>query len=326
MARKGKIHGVTSGGCDIFIYLPLTKETFKLPDVQLSTKVFDLKKSLELVLGIPVNMQRLFYLDKEDLEDSCDLRSSDIVTSATLSMHIWRSWEKVVFNVFIGNELELVKLKHNEASCISNDQWKDRYQHQINVALYVAANKGKKELLDYLLTEGADVNWQTGLGRTPLHAAAARGRLECIKLLLERGAIADQLDKFGKTASRVASEHGFKESEKQLFLFQWQERAKTIKLKEPCSSLMMHQQFDSGYPTWLHGKCQQIYMCSTLPSNGQTNIKSDGSVFITAAKHDVQEELDEKEQIQLEVLENELSSGKANLFLIYYQEMFLLVL
>lgn len=247
----------------IFIFIPLTKERFKIEDIQLNTKVIEIKKRLELLTGIPMSLQRLFYLDREDLSDYSDLRSNDVVLSAILNLHIWSKWEKIVFNSFIGNQDGVLSLKEPTRNLLPD---LNQSENQLNIALFVAANKGRKELVESIIKEGANINWTTNLGRTALHAGAAQGRLRCIDLLLENGADADITDFLGKTPAMIANEYGHRKSEKQLFLFQWQKRADGLTPERKNPGLMMHQQFDSAYCTWLKGRTQQIYLCKTLPA------------------------------------------------------------
>jgi len=87
----------SSGNFKIFVFIPLTKERFTITDIHLNTTVSELKKKLELLAGIPRILQRLFYLDKDDLLDSSDLRSNDVVMSAILSLHIWSKWQKKLY-------------------------------------------------------------------------------------------------------------------------------------------------------------------------------------------------------------------------------------
>lgn len=305
--KRAKIK--TRVNCDLFVYVPLTKEKFQLRDIQQSTKILELKKNLELITGIPISLQRLFYLDKEDLMDDSDLRSHDIVVLATLNLHIWRTWEKLIFYSFIGDENQIMKLK--EKSLLPREMQLEHYKNQINVALYVAASKGKQELIVHLINEGADVNWRTNLGRTSLHAAAASGKSNCIELLLKNGALPEIVDSNGKSASTTANEFGHRESEKILFLFQWQKRAEGMDLKKYNTELMMHQQFDSGYPVWMRGKCQQMYMCKTLPAGefigtsidaprmkslgAERNFENDGQPLMTDDIQNIHHDLEESE-------------------------------
>jgi hypothetical protein len=51
-----------------------------------------------------------------------------------------------------------------------------------------AAALGENRLLDYLLSNGVDVNTRTQSGQSPLGAAAAAGRIDAARLLITRGA------------------------------------------------------------------------------------------------------------------------------------------
>lgn len=54
--------------------------------------------------------------------------------------------------------------------------------------LIEAPGRGKLTLVNALLDKYADVNAQTGYGRTPLMQAAQADRLEMLKLLIDKGA------------------------------------------------------------------------------------------------------------------------------------------
>eukprot|EP00794_Sanderia_malayensis_P018923 gene18923-20827_t len=269
--KKLTIKSKVQSSCNLFVNVPLTREKFCLSDIQLSTKIIDIKEKLELVAGIPTNLQRLQYLDKEDLLDHTDLRKNDIVPSGTLTLRIWRTWEKLVSDVCSGDidgilnrnfipvarpvdiDPALLRLKENDM------------KYRLSIALFIASHRGKTDLVGRLIDEGSDTNAVTKLGRTALHAAAASDSSKCIDLLLEKGASTEIMDNSGKTASSVANDYGNRGSEKKLFLFQWQKRAESANHKVTASKVMMHQQFDSGYPIWRKGKYQQVYLCKTLP-------------------------------------------------------------
>jgi len=69
-----------------------------------------------------------------------------------------------------------------------------------NSAVYIAALKGKYDVLGLLCEAGADVNSRARLGVTPLIAAAREGSPECIKILLANGAAVNDKDLTGHTA------------------------------------------------------------------------------------------------------------------------------
>jgi ankyrin repeat protein len=60
------------------------------------------------------------------------------------------------------------------------------------LAIHIAAEKGRLDVLTYLVNLGADVNAVTNEGilpeYTPLALAAKNGHMECAKFLVEKGA------------------------------------------------------------------------------------------------------------------------------------------
>ena len=76
-------------------------------------------------------------------------------------------------------------------------------------ALSAVAHNGRKDLVEVLLSEGADVNdidsGTLSLHRWPaLHAAVKKGHGDIAKVLLDAGANPDILDAHGKTAQQIA--------------------------------------------------------------------------------------------------------------------------
>jgi hypothetical protein len=61
-------------------------------------------------------------------------------------------------------------------------------QHTPKSWAVTAAASGEIRLLDYLLSNGVDVNTRTQSGQSPLGAAAAAGRIDAARLLIIRGA------------------------------------------------------------------------------------------------------------------------------------------
>ncbi|KAK2187015.1 hypothetical protein NP493_180g01024 [Ridgeia piscesae] len=54
--------------------------------------------------------------------------------------------------------------------------------------LSVAADYGQKEVIEFLITKGADVNANDRYGISPLLSAIYEGHTECVKILLQKGA------------------------------------------------------------------------------------------------------------------------------------------
>ncbi|XP_074659976.1 myotrophin homolog [Tubulanus polymorphus] len=56
------------------------------------------------------------------------------------------------------------------------------------VALHLAADYGQKEVLEYLISKGADIDKLDKYGISPLLAAIYEGHTSCVKLLISKGA------------------------------------------------------------------------------------------------------------------------------------------
>ncbi|KAL8179544.1 UNVERIFIED_CONTAM: hypothetical protein K2H54_068259 [Gekko kuhli] len=165
-----------------------TEETFSVPECHRDLMMGSLKSRLELFVGIPVNFQRLQYLDEADLSDHSTLKENYIVSGSTITMRIWSqdAWGRLV----------RAAVKGNTTKVVSEDK----------------------------LRIGADPRSRTPLGRTALHAAAAGGQLACIDILLNYGAQVSDEDCAGMNAMTMARIWGHKESERRLFQRQWRMR------------------------------------------------------------------------------------------------------
>ena len=65
--------------------------------------------------------------------------------------------------------------------------------------LWYAVLNGHKEIVEVFIAEGADVNWKTEFGSTPLHGAAQFGHKEVAELLIAKGADVNAKDADGMT-------------------------------------------------------------------------------------------------------------------------------
>jgi len=74
--------------------------------------------------------------------------------------------------------------------------------------LHYAVTYGKPELIEFLISKGADVNAADDTGLTPLHAAAMLGRVKEADLLLKHGANIEARDEFGDTPLHIAALFG----------------------------------------------------------------------------------------------------------------------
>ena len=271
MASVKKRRETTKGSpFDIHVNLDVTGERFPVRNVSAETKISELKIQVELVAGIPYHVQRLHYLDKADMMDKSNLRHNDVVPGATINLKLWKMWENVVKVVVRGNLKEALSL-----GLTMDTKWEklDRalYKHKVETAkeklqasLLIAAHRNNTLLVKALLDLGADINYKTSMGRTALHLAASQGNSECIDMMLQRGACTGVTDVLGKSPLDTANEWGQKDSERHLFLYQWQTRASKENTRQK-RRLMMHQKYDSSLPTWLRGDYGQIYHANILP-------------------------------------------------------------
>lgn len=112
---------------------------------------------------------------------------------------------------------------------------------------------------------GSDVHAKTANGRTALHIAAAQGMNSAVEVLLHNGATIDDPDTENKSPLVLAGLWGHKSCERQIFLFQWQQRAAKQKPIARSSGRMAHQMYDSKLKTWFNGAYAQMYTTQILP-------------------------------------------------------------
>jgi len=78
-------------------------------------------------------------------------------------------------------------------------------------ALHLAALGGHSNLIQGLVTRGADINLANRQGLTPLHCAAQRGHLTSVQTLIRLGADITRKDRLGDTAWDKADMAGFED-------------------------------------------------------------------------------------------------------------------
>ena len=249
-----------------------SNETFILKGMHNDLTILEVKNMAEYAAGIPRSLQRLSYLDEEDLADDSTVQEHDIVSNGELRLNVWLQWKKLVEVAACGDSEILFQLGITKDSTFTSptlNYMPSQERRQILaergfVALFIAAHHNNKLLCEILIKAGINVNSKTSTGRTALHIAAARGHEEIIDLLLENGASIGAKDSFGDTAMMVASNFGHKECERHLFLFQWQERAKKLEPQEE-HEMFAHQYHDSSQKISLSGSQAQMYVMQVLP-------------------------------------------------------------
>nr|XP_025870865.1 ankyrin repeat domain-containing protein 60 [Vulpes vulpes] len=231
------------------VLLEDTGETFQVANCRGDMTVRELKEELDLLVGIPLDLQRLQYLDQGVLMDDATLKFHDVVPGGIISLCIWHydGWTELVLAAVEGDPSKLSCLGVDEDSLYrtANSQRFERKQCQdwiarrAFVALYVTSHRGHPDAVQYLLEHGANCLSKTPMGRTALHVAAAMGRLDCINHLLDYGASIHEKDARGETPMSIARRMNRKLSERRMFLFYWMSRLGT---KDP-KNLIKNQVF-----------------------------------------------------------------------------------
>ncbi|XP_059752029.1 ankyrin repeat domain-containing protein 60 [Balaenoptera ricei] len=213
---------------------------FRVTGCRSDMTVRELKEELDLIAGIPFNLQRLQYLDQGILMDNATLKFHDVVPGGIISLRIWHydGWTELVLAAVEGDSSKLSCLGVAEDSFyrttnsqhFDDKQWEKWISQRAFMALCVASHRGHSEAVQYLLEHGANCQGRSPVGRTPLHVAAAMSRLDCISLLLKYGASINDRDAKGETPMSLACRPNRRQSRRRMFLFHW-----TVKLgtKDP---------------------------------------------------------------------------------------------
>ncbi|XP_030164952.1 ankyrin repeat domain-containing protein 60 [Lynx canadensis] len=235
---------------DVFILRVLLEETgemFQVAHCHSDMTVRELKEELELVVGVPLDLQRLQYLDQGVLMDDTTLKFHDVVPGGIISLCIWHydGWTELILAAVEGDLSKLSCLAVDEDSVyqtanskhLGGERRKEWICQRAFVALYITSHRGHPDAVQHLLEHGADCLQRTPMGRTALHAAGAMGRLDCINLLLNYGASVTDKDARGETPMSIARRMNRRHSERRMFLFYWMTKSGTTDPKK----LLAHQ-------------------------------------------------------------------------------------
>ncbi|KAM6163883.1 ankyrin repeat domain-containing protein 60 [Rhynchocyon petersi] len=197
--------------------------------------VRELKEELDLLAGVPFNLQRLQYLDQGILMDDTTLKFHDVVPGGIISLCVWHydGWTELVLASVEGDSSKLSSLGVTEDSFyrtansehLEGKAWKKWTSQRAFVALYITSHRGHSDAVKYLLEHGANCLRKSPVGRTPLHVAAAMGRVDCISLLIDYGASINEKDAKGETPISIARRLKRKQSERRMFLEYWMVKA-----------------------------------------------------------------------------------------------------
>ena len=82
-----------------------------------------------------------------------------------------------------------------------------------NTLLHIAVKTGKREIVQFLLNKGLDINALNNFGETPLHVACGKNKdLHMVQFLVSKGSDFKIFNAMGDTAVEVAKRNGFHEA------------------------------------------------------------------------------------------------------------------
>ncbi|KAM3923005.1 ankyrin repeat domain-containing protein 60 [Leptodactylus fuscus] len=254
-----------------------TGEKFLVPGCSRRMKVGELKEKLELLAGIPKNLQSLSFLDDGDMPDNSTLQFNGIHPRAKLFMHVW-PYDSMTDLIKFAVAGDLEQLKSVGATPdstfytvnslrLNTEQKKEWLADRTGIALFIAAHRGHLQVIRYLLQNGCNVLSKTCLGNTALHVAAAIGNIDSMDVLLANGAQPQDTNNKGQIALDLARLWGNKNTERSLYFFHWGERAANAlpaKIHLEPWELFAHQKHDSKLKTWWSGSYARRYMANLV--------------------------------------------------------------
>ncbi|XP_067856789.1 ankyrin repeat domain-containing protein 60-like [Heptranchias perlo] len=255
-----------------------TGEIFQMHKCHDDMTIGDMKSTLELVAGIPTNLQRLFYMDEGEMPDNVTLQFNGIIKDAIITMKTWfqDGWMKLLRAAAHGDNEELASLgvrKDSNYSTpnsrrMSHDQRAAWIAERASTALFIAAHRGHINTVKFLLKNGANPRTKTVDGHTALHMAVIMAKADCINDLLLHGAEAEGTDSKGRTLLDLARMTEQRENIGKIFNYQWTQRTAGLRLRSHIdeSELYAHQRFDSTLKTWRSGPHAKLYMANLLQS------------------------------------------------------------
>lgn len=104
---------------DVNVNVIVTNEQFPVKSVTKDAKISDLKYRTELATGIPVQLQRLHYIDDGEMMDDQSLLSFNVVPGALLKMKLWNEWNTLIEAVVRNKPDQVISLRNGY--CKSRD-------------------------------------------------------------------------------------------------------------------------------------------------------------------------------------------------------------
>jgi len=194
-----------------------TYEKFNLHKIDLNMSVLNLKIDLELLSGIPAEIQRITYLDDGEMIDESILRSHEIVDGGRIKLSVWKVWKGLVQASAHGYVDEVLKEGVDETAGyespntlqMSSDRRHSWFKSRAFISLMVATHKGHLGLVKMLLQRNAPLYTKTKHARNVLHIGAANEQNACLKHLLFSGGanLMDKVDCNGLTPIECSAKY-----------------------------------------------------------------------------------------------------------------------
>ncbi|XP_071785755.1 uncharacterized protein [Asterias amurensis] len=181
-------------------------------NVRHTTTVAELKSLIELVCGIPSDLQLLSYRHHSVLTDGDTLGRLCVIPGARLPVKVTYGFDGLVDAALRGDLKEVLRK-------VAMTMDVDGMSQRRFVAMFIAAHKGFHYLVDRLLCDGALPNSQTPSGRTALHVACAMGNNGCIDSLLQHGALLEIKDASHQTPADTAASCGQQGAQRRVVLY-----------------------------------------------------------------------------------------------------------
>lgn len=114
-----------------------------------------------------------------------------------------------IFYAVQNGDLEMVKTLLNDNPDLVSSKDNDNINYSIKgyTPLHLAAERGYNDIVELLLSKGANVNAKDNITMTPLHRAAIEGHYSTVELLLSKGANINAKTRSGYTPLHFAAKN-----------------------------------------------------------------------------------------------------------------------
>ncbi|XP_071959418.1 uncharacterized protein [Antedon mediterranea] len=223
---------------NVVFSLPSSACRFYFDGITLESTVEDIKKRLELELGLPSDAVQLILVcaaGKCQMNGTTNSsRLVDVIGCTTASTHavnvqieICQSLLKTFRLACEGNVDEIISsgtLDLLDTPFLKSLPCEDVIRVVLQrsfLMLCLAVNRGHFGVVDTILKKNVDPNTCTPFGRTPLHVAAFCGQIDILEILLSHGANVSLKDMDGNTPQDISASRGHTNCIRRLWLHRW---------------------------------------------------------------------------------------------------------